>query len=47
MRDNWTTATAGHCEGYSIAGRAFLAILTLCNFLTLLWALGPNQTVIN
>ena len=47
MRNNWTTATAGRGEGYSIAGRVFLAILTLCNFLTLIWALGPNQTIIN
>lgn len=45
-RDNWTTATAGHREGYSIARRAFLFIITLCGFLTIAWAIGPNQIII-
>lgn len=44
-RDNWTSATAGRDEGYSIAGRVFLSILTLCCFLTLAWAIS-TQTII-
>lgn len=46
MRDNWTTATAGHREGYSIAGRVFVAIFAICGALFLIWA-ASNQTIIN
>jgi len=46
-RDNWTTATAGHREGYGIVAKSFAAIFWIVCILTLAWALWPNQTIIN
>jgi len=45
-RDNWTTATAGRHGGYGIIAKSFAAIFWTVCVLTLAWALGPNQTII-